>query len=119
MLRLFAFGFGSLFLLGGAAGFLPEYTTDSKILGIILTNHANCAAYGVIGLVGLFGAISGRLASRLFFLGAAILLGSVALLGFAESKTEILNYFVTNELNNTLYAGLASLFLLFGLFLKR
>lgn len=118
MLRLLAIILGIIFMIFGVLGFMPEFYSDGKFLGLFANSSINNIFHLGVGTVGLMSGVRGGTAPFYFFIGAGVVYGIVAILGFYDSSMMFFKFLATSSFNNWLYAGIAALSLYLAISLR-
>lgn len=118
MLKAIAVIFGLAFISAGILGFLPEFVTHNKLLGIFEINPLHNIIHIVTGVIALLCGFSSRNAAKGFFIIFGLVYAAVAALGFYQGEGVLLNLIAVNNADNWLHASIAVVSLYFGIFFK-
>jgi hypothetical protein len=114
MLRLLAILVGICFIIIGVLGFMPEFTSQGRLMGTIATNSISNIIHLATGILGLMCGVKGTKLSRYFFIALGMSYGILALLGFYDSSLAFFRYVVTNGASNIFHAVIAIIALALG-----
>ena len=114
MLRILTFFVGILFILVAILGFMPEFISEGRFLGIFAINSINNIAHLATGVIALLCALKSSRTCTYFFIVLGIIYGILAILGLYDSSMTIFQFITTNAANNFFHATLALIALYIG-----
>lgn len=114
-LKTIAIVFGSLFLIVGILGFVPQVLVNGNLLfGLFKVNTVHNLIHVATGIVGLLCGLNSECASRLFFKIFGIIYGLIALLGMYYQNHDMFNGLIAHNIHDLwlhILASLAALYL--------
>ena len=113
MLKKAAMTFGVVLTIVGILGFIPSLLTDGKLFNLFQVNHLDAIVWLVVGLIGLYSAMSASMA-KTYFAVFGVIYALWAILGFVYGSNEILGILANNMADTWLYVVLAVIALIFG-----
>ncbi|MBA3238314.1 MAG: DUF4383 domain-containing protein [Parachlamydiaceae bacterium] len=114
MLRILTFFVGILFIIAAVLGFMPEFFSDGKFLGVFAIRSLNNIAHLAIGIIGLLCAFKNSRVCTYFFIALGVIFGILALLGLFDNTMTLFQYFTTNAPLNVFYATFSLIALYIG-----
>ncbi len=115
-IRVLSALFGIAFVLAGIAGFLPNFVTDGKLLGIFEVDSMHNMVHLLSGVIALLAASRSSYA-RLYFQIFGILYGIVAVVGFVRGGDLFMMH--VNMADNILHLVIAVVALYIGFVFKK
>lgn len=117
--RILAMIFGLVFMILAVLGFMPEFYSNGKFLGLFANSSINNIFHLLVGTLGLMAGVRGSLYPRYFFIIVGAIYALIALLGFFDSTMSFFKFLTTSVYNNWLYLITGLLALYFGIALRR
>ena len=108
---------GWVLVLVGILGFIPGITNDGLLLGIFQVDAVHNIIHLITGAAGVYAAMSGGRASKMYFQIFGVIYALVTILGFmAGDGGSVIGLFMVNTADNWLHVVIAvvALYLGFG-----
>lgn len=117
MVRTLCVFFGLVFFAIGILGFIPQFMSDGKLLGVLHVNAAYNVLFLIAGSLAIW-ASSKRRGAKLYFQIAGILFLIFALFGFYHWNMPSLWIIANSPINSSIHLLFAILLLYLGFFTK-
>lgn len=109
---------GVLFLVVGAAGFVPPLTPDGKVLGLFLTDPLHNIVHLLTGALAVLSVKSGDSAVKMYFQVFGVVYALVTVLGFTTG-TGLFGLLPVNIFDNLFHLVVAVVSLYYGFGVKK
>jgi len=106
-MKRLALAFGVVFVLLGAAGFVPALCPEGRLFGLLATNGAHNVFYLASGALGMLMSLGTRSFARKYFRVIGVVYGIVAVMGFLEGGSGMLLGMAMNWPDNLLDLAVA------------
>jgi hypothetical protein len=105
---------GTLFLLGGALGFVPGVTHDGMYFGLFMVNTAHNLLHILSGALFLLASLWGAGPARLWFRIFGVFYGALALIGLRVGDGMVFGLISNNRYDAWGHAALSLIMLVIG-----
>ena len=119
MIKQLALIVGLVLVAAGVLGFVPGATNDGMLLGVFHVNTAYNLLHLVTGALAIWTGLQNTKYARMFFQGAGVVYGLVAIAGFMTPEgQDIFGIVANNAANNWLHVAIAATCLAIGFVVK-
>ena len=118
-MKRLAIAAGIIFILAGAAGFVPALCPSGLLFGLFAVTEMHNIVHIATGVLALLLAFGGGTSARVFFCIAGVVYAVVAVLGFMHVQGGPVGMLGMNTADNYLHAVLAVIGLWIGFFMHR